>query len=167
MSNKILHVGCACDPLPEWLKGQETRLDIADTFNPDILANMCDMGEIGTYDIIYSSHNLEHLYPHDVSKALAEFIRVLNPKGYVVVFVPDLEDVKPTEDVIYESDAGPITGLDLFYGFRSQLKEFPYMAHHTGFTQSTLNKCLFDAGFKTVVTTRISNYSLMGVAIKE
>jgi predicted SAM-dependent methyltransferase len=37
-------------------------------------------------DAIFSSHNIEHLYPHEVPVALAEFIRVLKPG----LFAPSL-----------------------------------------------------------------------------
>ena len=37
------------------------------------------------FDAVFSSHNLEHLYPHQVKEALAEFYRVLKPEGMIVI----------------------------------------------------------------------------------
>ena len=39
-----------------------------------------------------SPHNIEHLYPHEVSLALAEFRRVLKPEGLFDP-CPDLQSV--------------------------------------------------------------------------
>jgi SAM-dependent methyltransferase len=150
----------------DWLPpgGEITRLDIDPSCNPDIVANMLDMGEIGQYDVVFSSHSLEHLYPHEVAQAMSEFYRVLVPGGHVVVVVPDLEDVRPTEDVLFESFAGPITGLDIIYGHRASIPDAPFMAHHTGFTQHTLREAL--SQFTLIVTKRLSEYNLMAVGQK-
>ena len=79
--------------------------------------------------------------------------------------MPDLEDARPTEDVLFTAPCGPVTGLDLMYGLRWMLPTHPYMAHHTGFTQATLTKALSDAGFKAVVQ-RMEHFNLMAIAVK-
>ena len=163
----LLHCGCGGDRLPEWLQDYvETRLDIDPGHNPDIVADMVSLGDIGPYDAVYCSHALEHLYPHDVGTALQEFKRVLNDGGAAIVFVPDLEDVRATDDVLFDAPAGPITGLDLIYGYRKMLKDKPYMAHRTGFTSATLHKAFTDAGFVKAAVTRLSDYAMMGVGVK-
>lgn len=163
----LLHVGCGSDPLPAWISGvKEVRLDIVPDYSPDIVANMIDMGDIGTFDAILCRHSLEHLPPHDVQKALKEFLRVLNPNGIALIFVPDLDGVSATNEVLFESPAGPICGLDLMYGFREVLEERPYMAHRTGFVSETLKNALEQVGFSTVKVSRLSNYDMMGVGIK-
>jgi len=163
----ILHIGCGGDPLPDYCSGfKETRLDISEINKPDIVANMTDMGDIGEYDALLCNHALEHLHPHEVPVALSEFLRVLKTGGSAMVFVPDLEDVRPTEEVILQSPAGPITGLDMIYGYRKVLKELPHMAHNTGFIEETLNSALLDAGFSKVHTKRMGNYNLMAVGLK-
>lgn len=164
---RLLHVGCGGDSAPEWAEEfQEVRLDISPENNPDVLASMTDMGDIGEFDSIYCSHALEHLMPHDVGVALGEFLRVLKAGAYAVVAVPDLEDVRPTEDVLYVSPCGPITGLDLMYGLRSALKERPFMAHRTGFTAQTLEKAFVEAGFSQVHVKRMECFNLLCIAVK-
>lgn len=138
------------------------RLDIEPLAEPDIVASMTDMGDIGPFSAVYSSHCLEHLAPHDVAVALGEMKRVLGPGGAVIIIVPDLEDVRPTEDVLYESDAGPVTGLDMIYGLRSALPHLPHMAHRTGFVAATLRSALEAAGFTDVRTERAADYNLIG-----
>lgn len=163
----VLHVGCGNEPLPAWLAGHdETRLDIDPSCEPDIVANMTDLGDIGPFDLVFSCHSLEHLAPHDVAEALGEFRRVLKPGGGAVIFVPDLEGVAANDDLLFESAAGPICGLDLFYGLRHALKERPYMAHRCGFVSATLGAALEAAGFAAVSTQRLADYNLMGAARK-
>lgn len=164
---RVLHVGCADHLLPDWcFPCEEVRLDIDPAYKPDIVASMTDMGDIGQFDGIHCSHSLEHLYPHDIPKALSEFYRVLEPGGWVVIFVPDLEDIKPTEDVLYFSPSGPVTGLDLIYGVRPSVAESLHMAHHFGFVASTLRAAMENAGFGRIEVKRLSIYNLMGAAVK-
>lgn len=163
----LLHVGCGGSPVPEYLQSyKEVRLDIDERHKPDIIGSMTDLGEIGQYDMVYCCHALEHLYPHDVIKALKEFYRVIKPGGAVMVLVPDLEDVKPTLDVVYESPSGPITGLDMYYGLRSVLEDMPYMAHKTGFFKDTLEQAFKEAGFEKYRAIRGANFNLIGVGGK-
>lgn len=164
----VLHAGCGYAELPAWLTNySEVRLDIDPAVNPDVLASITSLGDIGPYDAILCQHCLEHLYPHDVQKALAEFYRVLAPDGWLMLFVPDLEDARPTDEVLFESPAGPIAGIDLFYGFRPALAAgMTYMAHHTGFTQHTLRAAVETAGFVGGVVTRHNAFNL-GVICKK
>lgn len=166
-SGSVLHVGCGGDTLPEWLEGyDEVRLDIDPRWRPDILASMTDMGDIGGFDVVLSHHSLEHLYPHEAPTALREFHRVLKPGGYAAIFVPDLEGVGPTDEVLFESPAGPICGADLIYGLRSKLHEMPHMAHHSGYVALTLRRALESAGFARVDVRRLDCHNLFGVAVK-
>jgi SAM-dependent methyltransferase len=163
----VLHVGCGGDSLPPWLDGyRETRCDINPKCNPDVVASMTNLGQIGQFDIVYCCHALEHLYPHEVHQALQEFLRVLVPGGYAAIFVPDLEGVQPTAEPLYASPAGPITGLDMYYGKQSMIAANPHMAHHTGFVQSTLLVALQAAGFSKSKVDRVSVFNLFGVGVK-
>lgn len=161
-----LHVGCGNDPLPECFKGMETRLDIDPRHSPDVVASMTDMGNIGPFDAVFSQHCLEHIYPHEVPVALGEFFRVLVPGGTAVVLVPDLEDVKPDETVLYSTAYGPVCGLDLYYGASLLIQDNPHMAHHSGFTRATLQSAMKAAGFEPVEVRRLTNYNLIGVGVK-
>jgi predicted SAM-dependent methyltransferase len=164
---RILHVGCGGETLPDYLQQyDEVRLDIDPQFQPDILASITDLGEIGQFDGVFCSHILEHLYPHDLPRALAEVRRVLVPNGFFIAFVPDLEGVRPTEETVYISPSGPVCGLDMFYGLRKWLKEMPYMAHHNGFVQATLQVALEAAGFSKVIVNRVGGINLMGACRK-
>lgn len=164
---RVLHVGAGGSPLPGWLSDhEELRVDIEPSTCPDVVASMTDLGELGLFETVYCSHALEHLHSFDVSRALGEFWRVLVPGGRVIVIVPDLEDVKPTREVLFKAPGGEVRGIDLYYGMQSMIPQHPYMAHRFGFVKETLEHFLKEAGFAKVVVSRLSWYNLMGVALK-
>jgi hypothetical protein len=82
----VLHVGSGPynpNKLHETFRSEawrEIRLDIDPRVKPDIVASLTDMEAVPTasVDAVWSSHNLEHLYAHQVPLALEEFLRVLN-----------------------------------------------------------------------------------------
>ena len=96
----FLHVGCGPQNKSH-INGfnndnwKEIRFDIDKNVNPDIVGTLTDMRLVGTgsVDAIYSSHNIEHIYPHEVEVALREFYRVLKDDGMVVLRCPDLQSV--------------------------------------------------------------------------
>ncbi len=179
----FLHVGCGSKRkdlttagfnTPEW---NEVRFDIDEKANPDILGTMLDMSGVasGSVDAIFSSHNIEHIYPHEVSLALAEFLRVLKPDGFLVVTCPDLQSVcaliaedKLTEPA-YDSPAGPIAPIDILYGHRlSMMQGNLFMAHRCGFTQRALAGTIKEAGFPSIGSIKRGYpfYDLFAVASK-
>lgn len=161
----VLHVGCGREPLPAWVEGfEEIRLDINPDAEPDIVASITDLGEIGPYDALVTVHTLEHIYPFEVPVALAEFKRVLKPGGVALIVVPDLEDVKATDEPLYDSPAGPVSGLDMIYGMPRMIANNPHMAHHCGFVSDTLREALEAAGFEAVTTQRLPSYNLVALA---
>ena len=169
MTKTFLHVGCGSKSKSNTTRAfattdwTELRLDIDPSVKPDIVGTMTDMSQVadGSVDALFSSHNIEHLYPFEVPLALAEFQRVLRPDGFVVVTCPDLQSVCAliAEDKLvqpaYNSPSGPIAPIDILYGFRKSLAAGNlYMAHRCGFTQSVLSATLEGAGFVRVVATR-------------
>jgi ubiquinone/menaquinone biosynthesis C-methylase UbiE len=175
----VLHVGCGSKdirtlPKPFHQGWREVRLDIDPAARPDVIGTMTDMQAVDTasVDAIFSSHNVEHLYPHEVPTALKEFRRVLKSHGFALITCPDLQAVaqlivdggllRPA----YHSPAGPITPLDMLYGHRGSISRGNlYMAHHGGFTMETLIQALREAGFRTVAgRRRPRNYDLWALA---
>ena len=180
-SGTFLHVGCGpkrADSTPfAGLGWQEIRLDIDAAAQPDVIGTMTDMGAVasGSVDAVFSSHNIEHLYPHEVPLALAEFKRVLKPSGLALITCPDLRSVcalvadnKLTE-AAYVSPAGPIAPLDILYGHRASMQAGNlYMAHRCGFTEAVLVGTLQAAGFaQTASLTRPAAFDLWALASVE
>jgi len=167
--NTFIHVGCGPKRkhqttrgfnTPEW---NEVRFDIDPSVQPDVQGTMTDMAAVatGSMNALYSSHNIEHLYPHEVSVALKEFVRVLSANGFGVLTCPDLQSVcalvadgKLTETA-YTSPAGPIAPIDIIFGHRQAMaKGNLYMAHRSGFTEKVLVATLQAAGFSAVISRR-------------
>jgi predicted SAM-dependent methyltransferase len=152
----------------------EVRLDIDPEVKPDIVGSITELDlSFGpqSFDAVWSSHVLEHLYAHEVYPALRQFFRVLKPDGLALVMSPDLEAVARyivnhgIASVAYDSPAGPIRPLDMLYGHTRAIEEGHFhMAHRTGFTAERLGNLLLSAGFSTV-STRTENFEICALAL--
>jgi predicted SAM-dependent methyltransferase len=161
----VLHVGAGTGKLPEWIKAtREVKLDLDPRNQPDIVADMRNLGNIGPYDGVYCCHALEHVSRDDGLKTLREFRRVLKPGGKAIVVVPDLEGITPTDHVLYESEAGPVTGADMYWGMQSLIERWPHMAHKFGYVARTLKAAFHQAGFRDVTVERRPGWNLLGLA---
>jgi predicted SAM-dependent methyltransferase len=181
-SKTFLHVGCGPQRKAGTTRGfntdtwNELRFDIDEAAQPDIKGTMTDMSGVadGSVDALFSSHNIEHLYPHEVPVALKEFGRVLTNDGFAVITCPDLKSVCQLVandrllEPAYVSPAGPIAPLDILYGHRpSMARGNLYMAHRCGFTEKVLRATLQAAGFSIVATlARPASFDLWAVASK-
>lgn len=159
---KALHVGCGSatiDRMPvgyqngEW---QEVRFDISPQYNPDYIGTMLDMESVpdGSMDSLYSSHNIEHVFYHEVPIVLSEFRRVIKDDGFCIITCPDIQEVAKymaqgkLDTPLYESPGGPISALDIMYGHGAAIESGEvYMAHKTGFNLKLLAKRIDEAGF--------------------
>lgn len=167
--------------LPGCFKGwRHDLLDIDPTGDPDVLCDARNLWTlpVRTYDAVYCSHNLEHLYHHDVIKVLKGFRMVLKKSGFVYIRVPDMHSVLQTmiekqmdiDDVLYQSPAGPIRISDVIYGYQPQIEQSgnDYFAHKTGFTEKSLSKIVSDNGFPYIFTdVRATSYEVMAVAFMD
>jgi len=177
----VLNVGCRY-PLRQKLhrhfqgaEWREIRLDLDPAVGPDILCSITDMSPVAadSADAIWSSHNLEHLQRHEVPLALAEFLRVLKPHGFLLLTLPDLQQVARLvvedrlEDSAYISQSGPITPLDMIFGHTASLaRGNQFMAHRTGFTVRSLHKLLIEAGFVEVTLRKGTSFDLWATGYK-
>jgi len=88
---KIVDLGCGessyqCD------EGDVLTVDIRDEVKPDY---RCDLGKLpfatGEFDIVFSSHTLEHFPRKDVEQVLDEWIRIMKPDGELRLVLPNVE----------------------------------------------------------------------------
>ena len=177
----FLHVGCgskrAANTPFAGLHWHEIRLDIDPAAKPNLIGTITDMSAVENcaLDALFSSHNIEHLYPHEVPLALAEFRRVLKPSGFALITCPDLRSVcaqvaaDQLTEAAYVSPAGPIAPIDILYGHRASMQAGNlYMAHRCGFTEKVLVGSLSAAGFTQIVSiTRPAAFDLWALATTE
>ena len=99
----VLHVGCG-HRTHHAARGilrarvARGRLDIDPGVKPDVIASMTDMSPVAdaSVDAIWSHHNIEHVFAHEVPIVFGEFLRVLRPGGEVLLATPDLQSVPET-----------------------------------------------------------------------
>ena len=159
---------------PEWT---EVRMDPQQDVKPDVLSSLLDMSafEDASFDAVFTAHTLERLYPHEVSKALANIARVLKDDGYLIVTCADLQAACAMVaegkllEVAYESPAGPVAPLDILYGFRPALAAgLERHACKCGFTSRALLGTLGQAGFVSKWAGRNpDSFTLVAIACKQ
>jgi predicted SAM-dependent methyltransferase len=177
---KVLNVGCSHPgiALPEVFAGwEQIRLDIDPAMQPDILGDAREMikqdGE--QVEAVYCSHNLEHYYPHEVAVVLRGMRHLLKPGGFCVIAVPDLVFAaravveQGPAAVLYESPAGPITALDMIYGYAAMVAagNGAHYAHKTGFSRDSLAEALRAAGFGRVEMKPGDQFTLVAVGYRD
>jgi len=101
-----------------------------------------------SFEAIFSSHVLEHLFLDEVVILIAEFRRVMIPGGICRVVVPDLDKIVATYD-----SANPTCFLESIYEIskRGAIKN----AHHSGFSGAFLARLFRENGFSS---TRVLSY---------
>jgi SAM-dependent methyltransferase len=75
--------------------GRLESISGADTINPDFVqhdkdicdATYMDAYEDNSFDVVWSSHVLEHLF--DPISAIQNWVRICKPEGIIVILVPD------------------------------------------------------------------------------
>jgi hypothetical protein len=152
----------------------EVRFDIDPHVEPDVVGSVIEIGrsfEPQSFDGVWSSHMLEHLYAHEVFPTLCQFRQVLKLDGFALIMSPDIEAVAHfivahgIAAIAYHSPAGPIRPLDMLYGHSRAIEEgHVHMAHRTGFTAERLGNLLLMAGFPTVSVTT-ENFEVCALAL--
>jgi SAM-dependent methyltransferase len=175
----LVNLGCGAKGTA-WLPAmfgnwREVRVDLDPEVVPDILADITDLSaiETGSVDAIWSAHCLEHVYLHQVDRAVAEAYRILRDDGFYCLIVPDLQAIAEyiaqdrLHEVVYESPAGPVVAHDMIYGFGPSLaRGRAAMAHRCGFTPTLLLQKLREAPFAEIVLRRRPHQELAAIACK-
>jgi SAM-dependent methyltransferase len=153
----------------------QVRLDADAAARPDLLGSIANMRGLipdASFDAVWSSHSLEHLFAHEVLPALKEFRRILKDDGFALITTPDLEAVAKLvvegriDDTAYVSPAGPITALDMMFGHSAAIAlGRGFMAHNTGFTTDRLGRLILESGFPEAYITTISTFDLWALAV--
>lgn len=106
-----------------------------------------------TFDIVYSSHVLEHFdYIDQLPQVLKEWLRVLKPDGKMYVSVPDMDVLSK----LFVSES--LTLMERFHVMRMMFGGHTdqYDFHYVGLNEEFLGLFLYDAGFEEV--TRVERF---------
>ena len=154
---------------------RELRVDVDAAAMPDVLADITDLSAIesGVADAAWTAHCIEHLYLHQVGRAIGEIYRILGDDGFLCAIVPDLQALGEyiandrLHEVVYEAPAGAVTAHDMIFGFGPFLAQGrASMAHKCGFTPTLLLQKLQEAPFAEIVLHRRPNAELAAIARK-
>lgn len=178
----VLHVDCGsrhieATPFAALAGWQELRLDADTTMQPDVPGSLADLSAVadGSVDAVFCSHSIERLYPHQVTGALQQCLRVLKPEGFLLLTCTDLKaaarlivDDRYT-DHVYDGPLGPMAAIDIVYGHRPSIAAgHGQLAHHCGFTGQTLLATLSEAGFQQIAAReRPTCFDLWALATKQ
>jgi len=112
-------------------EGKVVSFDIREEVKPDVV---CDLRRLPvpkeTFDIVFSSHTLEHFPINDLQNVLKEWVRILKVGGELRLVVPNLRHVghRLAIDQVYPTD------LMVLYGEQDYAKNY----HAAGFTPRML-----------------------------
>lgn len=130
-------------------EGHLVRVDARDECNPDY---RCDVRQLPfenkSFDVVFSSHVLEHFGRHEFSSVLNEWLRVLKPDGELRLVLPNIKWA--AERIARDQIDDDV--LNVLYGAQSN----PYDFHMNGFTPLRLKQLLGEAGMQ--IEEQAENY---------
>lgn len=139
---KIVDLGCGNNKY-ETDEGDVLTVDIREDVKPDY---RCDLAKLpfanGEFDIVFSSHTLEHFPRADVEGVLDEWIRILKDDGELRLVVPNIKWA--AERIMKDKIDNDV--MNVVLGAQSFEENF----HKFFFTPETLGKMLTERGFKHI-----------------
>jgi SAM-dependent methyltransferase len=141
VKTRKLHIGCGKNYLPPsegWVNH-----DLFSVVKADVYADMSALPfERRSFDLVYSSHCLEHCHRHSVVATLAHWYDLLKPGGTIRLAVPNFAAIC-AHYAIHE-DIKILMGL--LYGGQTTAKNY----HTTSFDEHYLRELLTSVGFVNV-----------------
>lgn len=166
----ILNAGCGASTIKDAIFAndlqdyKEVRLDIDNTYNPDIVADITDLSGIDatSFDVVYTSHIIEHLDFYKVMPTIKDLLRITKLGGFVRIVVPNLKSIANDLakgnllDPVYLSPSGPISPIDILFGYRASIQRHnEFMRHKCGFTKESFEKMFAEAGIEDYTVQEI------------
>jgi predicted SAM-dependent methyltransferase len=125
-------------------EGTVLRVDIREDVHPDY---RCDLRILPfgnkEFDIVYSSHTLEHFARGEVGAVLDEWIRILKDDGELRLLLPNLKWA--AQHIMNDEIDNDV--MNVLYGAQSYDENF----HKCGFIPQTVEQLLAERGFKKFV----------------
>ncbi len=108
----------------------------------------------GSVETIYASHVLEHIRFADIVPTLAEWHRVLQPGGTIMISVPDLNILSQIYVSPKLQGEEKFKVVSMIFGGQGDPHDFRYM----GYDLETLAFCLYQARFRDMA--RVEDFGL-------
>jgi len=140
-AKKIVDLGCGeSDNSYKCDEGDVLRVDIREDVKPDY---RCDLRMLPfaneEFDIVYSSHTLEHFARNEVGQVLDEWSRILKKDGEMRLVLPNIKwAAKHIMNDEIDADV-----MNVLYGAQSYDENF----HKVGFTPQTVEQLLGERKF--------------------
>lgn len=140
-SKKIIDLGCG-EPEVSYKtdEGSVTRVDIRESCRPDY---RCDLRILPfgskEFDIVFSSHTLEHFERGEIGKVLDEWIRIMKDDGELRMVLPNLEWA--AQHIMNKEIDNDV--MNVLFGQQT----YPENFHKCGFTPQTIEQLLAARGF--------------------
>lgn len=132
---KYLHIGCGNNVLPRPFYNLDARFIEGIDYLSE--ADKLDFPD-NTFDMVYSSHVLEHFYKADTQRVLNEWVRVLKPGGIIRLSVPSLENLIK----IYQKSGDISFIIGPLMGGQTYAQNF----HYNAFDTKSLTQYLINSG---------------------
>ena len=153
---KIVDIGCG--PIYNDFNGiKPIRVDIREDVNPDYRLDVRHLTPLENedFDVVFSSHVLEHISRNEVESTLDEWIRILKPDGELRLVLPN---IKWAAERIMNNEVDHHV-MNVLYGAQSYPTDF----HYNGFTPETIVAMLKSRGFIEINTAE-EGYNLIVIA---
>lgn len=130
------------------------RVDAREDVEPDY---RCDVRNLPfaseSFDIVFSSHVLEHFGRHEWKDTLKEWLRLVKTDGKAIIVVPNIAWAahRMAIDHIIDTDV-----MNVLYGSQSYFLDY----HKNGFTPELLKEGMSELGFD-VISTQTEHYNLV------
>jgi SAM-dependent methyltransferase len=133
--DRYLHIGCGQNILPKPFE----NLDIRELEGVDHISEVFPLSfEDNTFDLVYSSHVLEHFEKSKTQEIINEWVRVLKPGGTLRLSVPSFENLS----LIYQKTGKLESIIGPLMGGQTYKQNF----HYNAFDRKTLTQYLSNAG---------------------
>jgi predicted SAM-dependent methyltransferase len=144
-TKKIVDLGAGpADQSYKTEEGTVLRVDIREDVNPDY---RCDLRKMpfatGEFDIVFSSHTLEHFCRKEIPEVLDEWVRIMKPEGEFRLVLPNIKWA--AQHIMNDEIDNDV--LNVLYGQQSYDENF----HKMGFVPQMVEQLLAERGFKKFV----------------
>lgn len=159
-SKSAIDIGCGpIDRSNEFPDHNLVRVDIRDEVNPDYRCDVRDLPfDNASFDLVFSSHVLEHFSRAEFLPTLKEWIRVLKPRGELVLVLPNIHWALEKDNWdLHTNDA-----LNVFYGAQSNDFDF----HKNGLYPELMRSTLKQLRFKDIRIEIMQDYNMIVRATK-